>query len=132
MSAAPRALRLQATGAPPAAGAMKRPHVTIRGLSKRFDKAVIYDNFDLDIPRGELISVFGPNGCGKSTLINMIAGLIPPDKGEILFDGMKLADIKFGYVFQNYREALFPWLRAFDNIAYPLKMMNVPPTERIA
>ena len=102
----------------------RAPHVTIRGLSKRFDKAVIYDNFDLDIPRGELISVFGPNGCGKSTLINMIAGLIPVDAGEILFDGMLLSEIKFGYVFQNYREALFPWLRAFDNIAYPLKVMK--------
>ena len=108
----------------------KRPHVTIRGLSKRFDKAVIYDNFDLDIPRGELISVFGPNGCGKSTLINMIAGLIPVDEGQILFDGMLLSEIKFGYVFQNYREALFPWMRAFDNISYPLKMMKVPPAER--
>lgn len=110
----------------------RHPHVTIRGLSKRFDKAVIYDNFDLDIPRGELISVFGPNGCGKSTLINMIAGLIPPDAGEILFDGMRLNEIKFGYVFQNYREALFPWMRAFDNIAYPLKMMGASPAERRA
>jgi NitT/TauT family transport system ATP-binding protein len=135
MSAAPHALRLQATGAPSASqsvGITKRPHVTIRGLYKRFDKAVIYDNFDLDIPRGELISVFGPNGCGKSTLINIIAGLIPPDAGQILFDGMLLNEIKFGYVFQNYREALFPWLRAFDNIAYPLKMMQVAPAERRA
>jgi NitT/TauT family transport system ATP-binding protein len=135
MSAAPHALRLQSSGAPSPAhspAATKRPHVTIRGLSKRFDKAVIYDNFDLDIPRGELISVFGPNGCGKSTLINIIAGLIPPDAGQILFDGMRLDEIKFGYVFQNYREALFPWLRAFDNISYPLKMMNVPPAERRA
>ena len=40
------------------------PHVTIRGLSKRYPDAVIYDNFDFDIPRGKLISVFGPNGCG--------------------------------------------------------------------
>jgi NitT/TauT family transport system ATP-binding protein len=118
--------------APAAAVAPRRPHVTIRGLSKRFDRAVIYDDFDLDIPRGELISVFGPNGCGKSTLINIIAGLIPPDAGEILFDGMRLDEIKFGYVFQNYREALFPWLRAFDNIAYPLKMMKVAPAERKA
>jgi NitT/TauT family transport system ATP-binding protein len=135
MSAAPHALRLQATGAPPASrsvGMTTRPHVTIRGLYKRFDKAVIYDNFDLDIPRGELISVFGPNGCGKSTLINIIAGLIPADAGRILFDGMLLNEIKFGYVFQNYREALFPWLRAFDNIAYPLKMMQVAPAERCA
>jgi NitT/TauT family transport system ATP-binding protein len=133
MDAVPHAVRIQSTGvrsAPSAGRASKWPHVTIRGLSKRFDKAVIYDNFDLDIPRGELISVFGPNGCGKSTLINMIAGLIPPDAGEILFDGMRLAEIKFGYVFQNYREALFPWMRAFDNIAYPLKMMKIERAER--
>ncbi len=106
--------------------------MTIRGLSKRFGSTDIYEKFDLDIPRGELITVFGPNGCGKSTLINMIAGLIPLDAGEVLFDGMRLSEIKFGYVFQNYREALFPWLRAFDNIAYPLKLMKVPKAERTA
>ncbi|MGY3605074.1 MULTISPECIES: ABC transporter ATP-binding protein [unclassified Bradyrhizobium] len=106
------------------------PHVTIRGLSKRYPDAVIYDAFDFDIPRGKLISVFGPNGCGKSTLINMIAGLVPADSGEVLFDGRPLSRVKFGYVFQNYREALFPWLPAFDNIAYPLKLMGVPKAER--
>jgi NitT/TauT family transport system ATP-binding protein len=135
MNAAQHALRIETTGVPSASlkvGDIKRPHVTIRGLSKKFGKTTIYDNFDLDIPRGELISVFGPNGCGKSTLINMIAGLIPVDAGQILFDGMQLSDIKFGYVFQNYREALFPWMRAFDNIAYPLKMMKVSPAERKA
>src|SRR5215831_15413717 len=118
--------------AAPASAVAARPHVTIRGLSKSFDKTIIYDNFDLDIPRGELISVFGPNGCGKSTLINMVARLVPADAGQILFDGRRLADINFGYVFQNYREALFPWMRAFDNIAYPLKLKNVPPVERRA
>ncbi len=132
---AQHALRVESAGVPstpPVGGVGKRPHVTVRALSKTFGKTVIYDNFDLDIPRGELISVFGPNGCGKSTLINMIAGLIPVDKGQILFDGMLLSEIKFGYVFQNYREALFPWMRAFDNIAYPLKLMKVPPAERRA
>jgi NitT/TauT family transport system ATP-binding protein len=108
------------------------PHVTIRGLSKRFSDATIYDNFDFDIPRGKLISVFGPNGCGKSTLINMIAGLFPADAGEILFDGQPISKIRFGYVFQNYREALFPWLRAFDNIAYPLKLMGIGKSESAA
>ncbi len=108
------------------------PHVTIRGLTKRFSDATIYDNFDFDIPRGKLISVFGPNGCGKSTLINMIAGLFPVDAGEILFDGQPISRIRFGYVFQNYREALFPWLRAFDNIAYPLKLMGVAKAESTA
>ena len=87
------ALRTVAGGAPDRSAAA-RPHVTVRGLTKRFGDAVVYDNFDLDIPRGELISVFGPNGCGKSTLINMIAGLIPIDAGEILFDGKPLDEIK--------------------------------------
>jgi NitT/TauT family transport system ATP-binding protein len=117
-----------AAGGDPAASA----HVTIRGLTKRFTDTVVYDRFDLDIPRGKLVSVFGPNGCGKSTLINMIAGLIPTDAGEILFDGKPVRDIKFGYVFQNYREALFPWLRAIDNIQYPLKLMKLPKAERRA
>ena len=68
----------------------RAPHVTVRGLTKRFGNGVDLRRFDLDIPRGKLISVFGPNGCGKSTLINIIAGLIPPDAGEILFDGKPL------------------------------------------
>jgi NitT/TauT family transport system ATP-binding protein len=116
--------------APAGADGAPSAHVTIRGLTKHFPDAVLYDRFDLDIPRGKLVSIFGPNGCGKSTLINMITGLIPTDAGEILFDGKPLRDIKFGYVFQNYREALFPWLRAIDNVQYPLKLMKLPKAER--
>jgi NitT/TauT family transport system ATP-binding protein len=119
-------------GAAAEADAAASAHVTIRNLCKRFNDAVVYDRFDLDIPRGKLVSIFGPNGCGKSTLINMIAGLIPLDAGEILFDGKPLRDIKFGYVFQNYREALFPWLRSIDNIEYPLKLMKLSKPERRA
>jgi len=95
-------------------------HITIRGLTKYFAGWPLYENFDLDIPKHRIVSVFGPNGCGKSTLINMIAGLIPIDSGQILFDGKNLRDTKIGYVFQNYREAMFPWMRTIDNIAYPL------------
>src|SRR6202022_1123821 len=58
------------------------------------------------------------------------AGVFPVDAGENLFDGQPLSRIKFGYVFQNYREAMFPWLRAFDNIAYPLKVTGGPKAER--
>ncbi len=97
-------------------------HITIRGLTKYFAGWPLYENFDLDIPKNRIVSVFGPNGCGKSTLINMIAGLVPIDRGEILFDGKTLRDTKIGYVFQNYREAMFPWMRTIDNIAYPLKL----------
>ncbi|MCY0386828.1 ABC transporter ATP-binding protein [Robbsia sp. Bb-Pol-6] len=95
-------------------------HITIRGLCKYFAGWPLYENFDLDIPKNGIVSIFGPNGCGKSTLINMIAGLVPIDRGEILFDGKPLRDTRVGYVFQNYREALFPWMRTIDNIAYPL------------
>ncbi len=96
-------------------------HVTIRGLNKSFNGAVLYENFNLDIPKGKIVSIFGPNGCGKSTLINMISGLMPIDAGEVLFDGKTLAKTTIGYVFQNYRDALFPWMTSWDNIAYPLK-----------
>jgi NitT/TauT family transport system ATP-binding protein len=126
------AARVEPTGALPDSSHRTAPHVTIRGLTKRFSDATIYDNFDFDIPRGRLMSVFGPNGCGKSTLINVVAGLFPVDAGEILFDGQPISQIRFGYVFQNYREALFPWLRAFDNIAYPLKLMAVSRSEGVA
>src|ERR1700674_5700591 len=114
----------------PIAAAPPSAHVTIRGLTKRFADALVYDGFDLDIPHGELIAIFGPNGCGKSTLMNMVAGLIPADAGEILFDGKPLRAIKLGYVFQNYREALFPWLRAIGNIEYPLALMKLAKAER--
>jgi NitT/TauT family transport system ATP-binding protein len=100
----------------------RRHHITIRGLTKYFAGWPLYEDFDLDIPKRKIVSVFGPNGCGKSTLINMIAGLVPIDSGEILFDGKSLAETKIGYVFQNYRDALFPWMRTIDNIAYPLQL----------
>jgi len=102
-------------------------HVTVRGLSKSFAGSPLYTHFNLDLPRGKIVSIFGPNGCGKSTLMNMIAGLVPPDAGEILFDGKSLKDTQIGYVFQNYRDALFPWLTAWDNIAYPLKRQGLKP-----
>lgn len=104
-------------------------HVTIRGLDKQFGGVPLYQGFDLDIPRGKIVSIFGPNGCGKSTLINMIAGLLPVDGGEILFDGKSLRETVIGYVFQNYREALLPWLSARRNIAYPLIRSGMKPAQ---
>ena len=104
-------------------------HVTVRGLSKSFGGVPLYSNFNLDLPRGRIVSIFGPNGCGKSTLMNMIAGLVKPDAGEILFDGKSLKDTQIGYVFQNYRDALFPWLSAWHNIAYPLKRRGMKPAD---
>jgi NitT/TauT family transport system ATP-binding protein len=108
--------------AEPQLSATSQAGISVRGLTKFFAGAPLYQNFSLDIPKGKIISVFGPNGCGKSTLINMMAGLIPIDAGEIRFSGKHLRDTKIGYVFQNYRDAMFPWLRTIDNIAYPLQL----------
>jgi NitT/TauT family transport system ATP-binding protein len=104
--------------------------ITIRNLKKSFDGSVIYDGFDLDLPQGKSISIFGPNGCGKSTMINMVSGLMPMDAGQVLFDGQTIQQTRISYVFQNYRDALFPWLRAIDNINYPLKLIGMPRRER--
>lgn len=109
---------------------MTQAGLSVRGLSKRFGGSVVYDRFDLDLPRDAVTAVFGPNGCGKSTLINLVAGLMPREAGEVLFGGRPASEARLSYVFQNYREALFPWLRAFDNIAYPLKLAGVARAER--
>ncbi|AWM04616.2 ABC transporter ATP-binding protein [Bradyrhizobium amphicarpaeae] len=123
--------RTAAEGASPVPSAKPRQaYVTVRGLSKKFQGTTIYEDFSIDLPMGKFISVFGPNGCGKSTFINMISGLMPMDAGEVLYDGQTIRDTRISYVFQNYREALFPWMRAIDNIHYPLKVIGVDRKER--
>ena len=102
-----------------------RGRIEIRGLTKRFSDSDVYRNFDLDLQEGEFISIFGPNGCGKSTFINLISGMIPIDFGTVLYDGKTIAQTRLSYVFQNYREALFPWMRAISNIQYPLKILGL-------
>lgn len=98
----------------------RRGRLVIKGLCKSFKEKVIYDGFDLELELGTFTSIFGPNGCGKSTLINMISGLMPRDGGTVLYDGRTIEETSISYVFQNYREALFPWRRAIDNIRYPM------------
>lgn len=104
--------------------------VTVEGLCKQFGASSLYHDFDLEIPAGTFTSIFGPNGCGKSTLINMMAGLAPRDAGQILFNGRGVREVKIGYVFQNYRDALFPWWRAIENIEYPLKIQGMSAPKR--
>ena len=107
-----------------------RMGLAIAGLSKRFGESVVYDGFDLELPRDRFTAIFGPNGCGKSTLINLVAGLMPRDAGVVTFGGRPIAEARLSYVFQNYREALFPWLLAMGNIEYPLKLAGIGRAER--
>lgn len=97
------------------------PSIHIEGLCKSFGSVSVYEDFNLSLPNHSFISVFGPNGCGKSTLINMISGLMPYDRGRLLINQKPIKQARIGYVFQNYRDSLFPWKTAYDNIAYPLK-----------
>lgn len=99
--------------------------ISVQGLCKSFAGQPLYEDFNLDLPNNQLVSVFGPNGCGKSTLINMISGLIPIDRGEIWIHGKPIRRAKIGYVFQNYRDSMFPWMSAYDNIAYPLRVKGM-------
>lgn len=94
--------------------------IDVTGLTKYLGGKVLYENFDLQIASGKITCIFGPNGCGKSTLLNMIAGLLQPDAGQMKFGGKPRSQVQIGYVFQNYRDALFPWLKAIQNIEYPL------------
>lgn len=88
--------------------------------------AKVFDSLNLEIARGEFIGIFGPNGCGKTTLLNLISGLDKNFSGKINFDN----EVKISYVFQNYRESIFPWLTIADNITYPLKLQGLSPKEQ--
>jgi spermidine/putrescine transport system ATP-binding protein len=102
--------------------------VELRGLCKRFDDAVAVDNIDALIHAGEFFSLLGPSGCGKTTTLRMIAGFERPTSGEILLDGVDVAQTpphrrNVHTVFQNY--ALFPHLNVFDNVAFGLRRRKV-------
>ena len=92
-------------------------------IVKSFDNQPVIKDLSLSITPGKIYTFFGPNGCGKSTLMNLVAGLIKPDSGSIT-DQEKLQG-KIGYMFQDYRRHLLPWLSARDNILFPLQLRHI-------
>jgi NitT/TauT family transport system ATP-binding protein len=96
----------------------------IRGLTKSFNdqekKVLIFNNLSLNVEPGSFVSIFGPNGCGKTTLLNMIAGLTEYNRGELSIAGKKTSTARIGFVFQKYGQSLLPWLRNIDNIGISL------------
>ncbi len=87
---------------------------------------------DLAVPSGGIVALIGPNGCGKSTLLRVIAGLLTPESGEALLDGVPIdgPDPRIGLVFQEPR--LLPWRSAADNITYPLELAGWTADRRAA
>ena len=97
--------------------------VELRSITHAFDGQVVLDNVSLKAEDGELLSILGPSGCGKTTLLRIVAGLLTPDSGEVLFDGKEMTDVPpekrgVGMVFQNY--ALFPNMTVAENISFGL------------
>jgi ABC-type Fe3+/spermidine/putrescine transport system ATPase subunit len=104
----------------------------IRDIFKTYDNQPLLRGISFSVSQGETVCLLGASGSGKSTLLRMIAGLENPERGQILFNGIDLAQTPthlrdFGLVFQDY--GLFPHLNIFDNIAFGLKMRNLPMSE---
>ena len=99
----------------------------MRGARQRsgFGGQTAIDGISLDVPAGSFVSLLGPSGSGKTTTLNLIAGFLTQDAGDILFDNRSVADVPphhrdIGMVFQSY--ALFPHLTVTHNVAFPLRM----------
>src|SRR5215510_11916154 len=102
--------------------------VELDGVTKRFGKITALDDVSLLVRRGELMTLLGPSGCGKTTLLNLVAGFLMPDSGEIAVDGQRITDVpayrrQIGIMFQNY--ALFPHMNVAANVGYGLRMRRV-------
>jgi spermidine/putrescine transport system ATP-binding protein len=104
----------------------------LRNVVKSYDGKPLLNDISFTVAEGETICLLGASGSGKSTILRMIAGLEFPERGAILLNDLDLAQTPphlrdFGLVFQDY--GLFPHLNVFDNIAFGLKMRNVPAEE---
>ncbi|WP_213297123.1 ABC transporter ATP-binding protein [Paraburkholderia sacchari] len=103
--------------------------ISFSGVSKSYDGAnYVVDDLNLDVRKGEFLSLLGPSGSGKTTTLMMLAGFESPTQGEIRLDGKRLDDKPphqrdIGMVFQNY--ALFPHLTIAENVAFPLSVRRV-------
>ena len=122
---ADQALRNAGAARPPSG----TPLVQIEGVTKRFDGATAVDNVTLDIERNELFAILGASGCGKTTLLRMLAGFEEPTSGRILIDGVDMThtppyERPVNLMFQSY--ALFPHMTVAQNVAYGLKKERVP------
>ena len=106
--------------------------VKIENVNKQYGDNKVVKNLNLEIRKGEFLTMLGPSGCGKTTTLRMIAGFEMPTDGNIYVEGEEIQDTEpydraVNTVFQNY--ALFPHMTIFDNVAYGLKLKKVPKDE---
>ena len=107
--------------------------IILKDITKKFRNTTAVKGLSVEIREGELVCLLGPSGCGKSTTLSMIAGLEPPTKGDIFFDGKRVNQVEaedrdIGMVFQNY--ALYPHMTVGRNIEFPLRMRHIAKAQR--
>jgi ABC-type Fe3+/spermidine/putrescine transport system ATPase subunit len=106
----------------------------LHDVSKQFGAVRAVDGLDLEVRRGEILTLLGPSGCGKTTTLRTIIGLERCDSGEIIYDGRVIDSPQtrtfvpthkrqMGMVFQSY--AIWPHMNVFDNVGYPLRVRGV-------
>ena len=112
------------------------PFIALRDIEKSYDGVnYVITGLNLEVARGEFLSLLGPSGSGKTTTLMMLAGFESPSSGHILLDGQRLDNKpphlrEIGMVFQNY--ALFPHLTISQNVAFPLSVRAIPKAEQQA
>ncbi len=103
-------------------------YLTIKNLTKRYGDFTAVHNINVDLEKGEMVALLGGSGCGKTTILRMIAGFIQPNEGTVEIEGKVMNKIpaykrNVGIFFQNY--ALFPHMTVFDNVAFSLKLKKM-------
>ena len=104
---------------------MTQHFVSVEGLSKHYPakegELIVFDNVNIGLEKGEFVCIIGHSGCGKSTIMNVLAGLDSPTSGVVIMDGKEVAgpSLDRGIVFQNY--SLLPWLTAIQNVSFGVR-----------
>ena len=114
---------------PPAPDTEAGDYIRLQGITKKFDTVTAVDRVDLEIAKGEIFALLGASGCGKTTLLRMLAGFEIPTEGSIFIDGTDMGRVPpynrpVNMMFQSY--ALFPHMTVADNIAFGLKQDKMP------
>lgn len=114
----------------PVASVQSKSMVAIDNVTMAFGSFVGVQDVNLKVGYGEFLSIVGPTGCGKSTILNAIAGLPKPAKGSVAIDGAAVNGVQnnIGYLFQQ--DALLPWKTAYQNVELGLMFRGVPEAER--
>ena len=108
--------------------------LSIIDVAKRFEGrtgvVTALERVNLQVEKGEFVTVVGPSGCGKSTLLNLISGLLEPTEGRMELNGVEISglDRRIGYITQAHN--LFPWRTLRDNVCFPLELAGVSREER--